>query len=86
MLGRGRGVRRRVGQAVAKQGHREGRWMRSAVDPASAKEQRARRRRRNASETAPLPEPAPVSVPGPEPEAPPAKRRRADDSAAMVRL
>ncbi|KAH3770188.1 hypothetical protein DPMN_171471 [Dreissena polymorpha] len=56
--------------------------MRSAVDPATAKEQRARRRRRNAVETAPVPEPAPVPVPGPKPETQPAKRRRADDSAA----
>ncbi|KAH3832605.1 hypothetical protein DPMN_105897 [Dreissena polymorpha] len=59
MSSRGRGVRRRVGQAVAKRGQSEGRGMRAAVDPAPVKEQRAKRLRRNATETAPVPEPAP---------------------------
>ncbi|KAH3776184.1 hypothetical protein DPMN_177601 [Dreissena polymorpha] len=82
MSGRGRGVRRRMGRAVENQGQREGRGMRSAVDPAPANKQLARRRRRNAAEMAQVPEPAPVPVPGPEPEVSPAKRRRADESAA----
>ncbi|KAH3850577.1 hypothetical protein DPMN_092999 [Dreissena polymorpha] len=87
MSGRGRGVRRRVGKAVAKRGHREGRGMRAAVDPAPVKEQRASRLRRNATETAPEPEPALAPVPRTEPEEavaaePPEKRRRADENAA----
>ncbi|KAH3802671.1 hypothetical protein DPMN_156349 [Dreissena polymorpha] len=87
MSGSGRGLRRPAGQAVAERGQREGRGMRAAVEPAPANEQRARRRIRVAAETAPVPEPSPASVPGPEPEsatasALPAKRRRADDSAA----
>ncbi|KAH3752915.1 hypothetical protein DPMN_187541 [Dreissena polymorpha] len=69
MTDRDRGVRKRVGQAVVKQGRREGRGMRAAVVPAPAKEQRARWRRRNAAETASVQEPASALVPGPEPEA-----------------
>ncbi|KAH3792086.1 hypothetical protein DPMN_145576 [Dreissena polymorpha] len=67
MSGRGRIVRRRVGQAVAELGQREGRGM--EVDQAPAKEQRARWLRSNAAETAPVPEPAQAPVHGPEPEA-----------------
>ncbi|KAH3741230.1 hypothetical protein DPMN_047951 [Dreissena polymorpha] len=90
MSGRGRSVRRRVGQAVAKQTER-GTGMRAAVDPAPAKEQRARWRRRNAAETATVPEPASAPVPGPKPEAaiaaaPPANVNAQTITPQMARL
>ncbi|KAH3814117.1 hypothetical protein DPMN_142606 [Dreissena polymorpha] len=65
---KGRSVRRRVGQAVAKPRQREGREMRAAVDQDTAKEQRAIWRRRNAAETTSVPQSTSAPVPGPKPE------------------
>jgi len=86
MSGRGQGVRRRTGKAIAGRERTGERGMRAAVNPAPAVEPMARRRRRAAAETTPVRDPAPTPVPGPEPEAkpaaaPPAKRLRADESA-----
>ncbi|KAH3864260.1 hypothetical protein DPMN_027276 [Dreissena polymorpha] len=86
MSGRGKGVRRRTGKAIAGRERTGERGMRAAVNPAPAVEPMARRRRRAAAETAPVRDPAPTPVPGPELEAAPAaaptaKRLRADESA-----
>ncbi|KAH3747518.1 hypothetical protein DPMN_181945 [Dreissena polymorpha] len=86
MSGRGKGVRRRTGNAIAGRERTVEKGMRAAVNPAPAVEPMARRRRRAAAETVPVRDPAPTPVPGPEPEAataaaPPAKPLRADESA-----
>ncbi|KAH3863411.1 hypothetical protein DPMN_026398 [Dreissena polymorpha] len=60
MSGRGKGVRRRTGKAIAGRERTGERAMRAAVNPAPAVEPMARRRRRAAAETAPVRDPAPT--------------------------
>ncbi|KAH3692170.1 hypothetical protein DPMN_193982 [Dreissena polymorpha] len=65
MSGRGKGVRRRTGKAIAGRERTGERGMRAAVNPAPAVEPMARRHTRAAAETAPVRDPAKTPVPGP---------------------